>query len=258
VAYANPAYGIRHAAAEAGFAKITTKYATAAGFGKERLIDYRGALLMKFAASQADHDVEIDRGTGLLEALDRLAIPPGHNLSGVDLEIYGGATSPAATLLAETVVALSSLWVDFAFPASSDRYLRLKFNTTGTWELGELWFTRYLQPATGIVRDWEAPLLTPRQVVEFPSREAVALLATPRRRMQLEHQGLAEAGADEQIYRLLASSGVALPFLFWGMDTAAIPFVARLEEDLEKTQDHPQPKTQVAYTYKLALREQLL
>lgn len=258
MAYENPSFGIRHVGAEVGVAKITTKYGTLAGFGKERLIDYRGAQLMKFAAAQSDHDVEFDRGTGLgLDTFDTLVIPPGHNLVSGNVEVYSGATSPAATLRGTGGVAAG--WLEVPFTAAADRYFRVKFTANAAHELGELWLTKKRAPTTGIVRDWQAPLLTPRNSIEFPSREVVSLLATPRRRLLLEHQGLVEGSTDEILYYELLLSGVALPFLFWPpISGSPNPWIARLEEDAERTQDHPQPKTAVAYTYSLALREQLL
>jgi len=258
VAYANPAFATRHLGAEVGVAAIETKYATVAGFGKERLIDYRGALLMRFSASQSDHDIELDRGAGFdATQWSRLVIPAGHNLAGTTIEVYSGASSPAATLRG-TFAGVGSGWLDLAFTAAADRYFRIEFTTAGTWELGELWITTRAETATGIVQGWRPPYRTPAERIEFPSREAVSLLATPRRRFLLEHRGLVEGSADELVYLGVIQTGVGKPFLFWEPSVGATPWIALLEQDGERTQDHPQPRTQVAYTYGLALREQLL
>ena len=254
--YGNPAYMWDHLGASIGAAAISTKYATAAGFGKERLIDYQGARLMKFAGSQADHDIEFDLNAFEGPIYDRVVIPNGHNLSTKTIRVYAGDTSPAATEIGSVVATAG--WIDLAVTLSTNRYVRVLIDATGTWELGELWIGRRYQTETGIARDWQEPLRTPSVEIEFPSREAVMLLAAPRRRYLIEHQGLSDASGDEFIYRELSVRARATPILFWTPRASPSVLIARLEEDAEKTQDHPQPASALSWTYGLHLREQAL
>jgi len=254
--YVNPAYMTDHYGVAIGAAAITTKYATVAGFGKDRLIDYRGSLLMKFSASQADHDVEFDLNSISGRLHNRLLIPTGHNLSGVTARVYTGATSPAATEIASGVLDANN-WLDLSYSNQTARYVRVKFDATGTWELGELWIGGRFQPTTGIAVAWEAPYLSPAVQVDFPAREHVALLASPRKRFLLKHHGIVEASDDDLGYIFVAQRGLGSPLLFWPPLSGGEPFIARLEGDAPRVQDFPVPKVALSYRYELDLREQL-
>ena len=253
--YQNPGYGILHAGALAGSAAITTKYATASGFGKERLIDSRSALLMKFAASQADHDVETNRGTGTLEAVDRCWIPAGHNLTGATVRVYSGASSPAATLRGSAVVGGTGA-IDFAFTSTTDRYLRVLFDGTGTWELAELWLTRRRSTTRGLDPGWDAPIVVPSEVTELPTREISTLLGPARRVYGLTYHDVDETGADAVLLQNVANLGRASAFLFWPPNADALPFVAKLLEDLDREQDSPMPALKLGHEYIFRLIEQ--
>lgn len=255
MAYSNPAYGILHAGALAGSAAITPKYATAAGFGKERLIDSRSALLCRFSASQANHDVEIDRGAGTLEAVDRCWIPAGHNLSGATVRVYSGGTSPASTLRGSSAVSGSGA-IDFGFTSNTDRYVRVLFDGTGQWELGELWITRRRTTTRGLDPGWGAPSIVPAQITEMPTREISTLLGPARRVFGFSYHDVDDGGADATLLDDVAALGRAAAFLFWPPASSALPFVAKLLEDGDREQDSPVPVVKLGHEYGFRLIEQ--
>jgi len=256
MAYANPAFGILHAGAVAGFGAITPKNAMAAGQGVERLVDSRTALLAKFAASAPDHDVEVNRGTGTLEAVDRLWIPAGHNLSGSTVTVFSGASSPASTNRGSVVA--TSAAVHLAFTSNTQRFVRVAFSGTGQWEMGELWITRYRQTVRGIDPGWEAPVSVPTVVMHFATHESTALLGPPRRIFHVTFHDVEEGSADATLLGDVANLGRAAAFLFWPPSSGALPFIARLQDDGSREQDSPAPLLKLGHEYGFRLIEQTI
>jgi hypothetical protein len=254
--YQNPAYGILHAGALAGFAAMTTKYGTVTGFGVERLIDARTALLMRFSGSQTDHHVEIDRGTGTLEAVDRCWIPAGHNLSGATVRVYSGTSSPASTLRGSSPTVAGTGAIDFSFTTTTDRYVRVLFDGTGAWELGELWLTRRRTTVRGLDPGWGSPLVVPTELIEFPTREISTVLGPARRTYDITYHDVDDAGSDAVLLTDVANLGRAAAFLFWPPHAGTLPFVAKLREDLDREQDSPQPSIKLGHEYGFRLIEQ--
>jgi len=257
VAYRNPAFISRHYGAEVGVAAISSSVAAAAGFGKERLIDYRLGNNFKFSTVAAGHWVEFDLGALGGVAVNRLIMPAGHNLVGITINTKSGASSPATTSRGSTNAGAGLS--DFTLTESTDRYWRIEFGVAASddWEMPELWLGRYRQTTTGIVQSWEAPWLSPVVRREFPSRESMLVTAPARRRWELEHKGL--TGTDLAIYDELLPLGVGVPFWFYPPDDAVTgPLLMLLEDDGDREQDHPVPNGAAGPSYEvsLAMREQ--
>lgn len=255
MAYVNPAFLFDSIVRVAGASNLTPKYATVAGQGVERLLDWRLSPPLAFSASHTDHDVEIDRTGIATPSFDTLWIPPGHNLSTASsIEVYRGTTSPASTLVATISLPVTNgepVEGSFSLVSSGHTFVRVKINGAGTWQIPELVLGRKLAPTTGVRRDWRQPLETPLTEIAFPSREYATLLAQPRRTYRLEHEGRPD---PDPIYGPLAKTR-ALPFVFWPPD-GGLSFIARLRGDLEQEQDAKIPKNALSYTYRYEVIEQ--
>ena len=250
MAYRNPAFMVRHYGAEIGTAGITTGFATATGQGVSRLIDYRLATNMEFAAAET-HWIQYDLGASPPPA-NRLIIPAGHNLYG-NLVLKSGATSPPGTTRVFQDAPASL--IDFSWSEVTARYWRLEFGQVDQWEIPELWLGQYQQLTTGPRPTWDLPVHTPAVIRSFATREAVLVSSPRRRRLALEHTAL--AGADLAIYDAVLANGVATPFYCWLPDDAlATPILFRLTDDGERTQDHPRPQAALSYTVRLRALEQ--
>jgi hypothetical protein len=251
VAYRNPAFLVRNRVADAGASAITSS-TTATGQGKERLIDSRIAKLARFNASAANQFFEVDFGSAV--SIDRMVIPVGHNLNGCSVELLADTTATPTTVR-DSFTAGSGV-IDRSFGPHSYRYWRIKFVTSGQWELGEWVLGDYQQTAEGIVQEWSAPRKSSVRVKEFPSREALLIEAAVRRRFEMTHQAC--SAADLAIYDEVLDRGVGRPFWFWSPDDSLTsPLFVRLEDDADREQDSPNPKgTGPTYTVSLAMREQ--
>jgi len=107
MAWRNPRYMFQHAARDAGASALTPDPAADSDFPIDYLIDDRAGSLFKFGSSSASAKIEIDRGTGTLEAVDRIIIPAGHNLDTKDIIVEDDSDvnfGSVATLLAATTV----------------------------------------------------------------------------------------------------------------------------------------------------------
>jgi hypothetical protein len=245
-----------HAAADAGTAAISTQNAVAAGWPVAHLVDRIAGTLMKFNASAADHDIEVDRGAGTLEAIDRLIIPLGHNLSGSTVEVFSDPT-PGPTTSRGSAAATAALF-SLDFTSNTDRYVRVTFSGSGTWEIPQLFLTRKRTFSKGIDPRWDAPIVEPDSLVEsFPGREDVTITAPGRRVLEIE--AIAYDGADLTIYDdLVAAVGKHTPFYIDPPDSDLGTLFVRIANDPGRTQDFPAPAAgTVSYTIRLSMVEQL-
>jgi len=254
VAYQNPAFVIRHYGSEIGVGAISSSVAAAAGFGKERLIDYRLANNFKFSTSAAAHWIEYDMNALGGATINRIIIPAGHTLSGLTLTVKSGASTPPTTTRGSAVATAGMF--DLSLTSSTDRYWRLEFSGTGQWELPELWLGFYEQTTSGPTPQWENSRLSPAVVEPYMTREAVLVAGPSRRLFTIEHQWLVLPG-DGTIYGNLLLRGFFAPFWFYPTDSVfGGPFLVRLTEDGGREQDHPVPQIAMTYTVKIRMLEQ--
>jgi hypothetical protein len=214
-----------HAAADAGAAALTVSVATATGFGKDRLIDYRRQSLMRLSAAQTAFNVILDRGAAGLEAVDRLVIPSGHNLGAATLTVHRSTTGAfgGEEVQLGTVAAPGSGVIDLALTSSTHRYLRLSVSgASAVYEFGELFFTRVRIPTRG----WD-PGYDDRPVVNRETRRTGQSYVTT-----LYGAAQSEIRAKANLYRgadlaladeLIAYLDLGLPLWYWRPDTAAKP-----------------------------------
>jgi len=254
-AYQSPAFILEHLAAAAGVAAITTANATAAGQGVARLIDYRTAAPLLFSGSAADHDIEVDLTTTTV--CQSLYIPAGHNLGTTTVEVFSGASSPAAvsegTKAATAGAAFQFDWVN----GTGARFWRVAFNASGTWSIPELVLgteTRTLVrgPDTG----WDVVARAPVNVAEFPSFESTILLAPPRDAWSLRFVRMGDA-ADLATFDALRALGRARPVAFLPPDSHYGWTWVRVATDFDFSQGFPEPLSALRYTAALELVEQL-
>ena len=218
MAWRNPRYAFQHAARDAGLSAITPTPVEDADFPADYLIDDRAGSLFKFDSSSASAKIEIDRGAGTLEAVDRILIPTGHNLGTMDIIVEdddnSGFTSPA-TLLASTTVAAG--WIDEAMTSGNQRYLRIRIIGTGTWEIPELIFTRTRTLTRGPEPRW--PDLKRSNTLTFEKESGAAALLSlgpDRRVFEFTYRNVDDGDATLDLALLLAlidSVGTDRPFI---------------------------------------------
>lgn len=178
MSWRNPQYAYRHAARDAGAAAITPDATVDANFPKQNLIDNRMTVPFKWTNSIIDHQIDIDQGASFPTELNRLWIPPGHNLPTAHIQVEeddnSGFTSPT-TLFADTLIGgLTTTAVDITITASSERYLRVSFPTVaGAWEFNQLFITELITTTRGPEPNW---IDQPRSnVLQFESGDSVQL-----------------------------------------------------------------------------------
>jgi hypothetical protein len=250
MAYRNPAYLVSNRVAVAGAAAITSS-TLAASSPKERLIDGRLSRNAAFNAAAANQFIEVDFGAAV--SIDRMVIPPGHNLNGCAIELRAD-TTPTPTTVRDSFTASTGL-IDRSFGAISFRYWRILFVTSGAWALGEWVLGDYQQTASGVVPTWGATYMEPVIDESFPTREAVILEAAARRELTLEHTLL--TGADLAIYDAAIATGRSVGFWHWPVDDALSAMLVRLTDTPERSQVSPAPSvTSPRYRVALKMREQ--
>ena len=247
MAWRAPRYCLLHAARDAGASAITSANAFETAEPKEHLIDDRAGSLARFAASAADHYIQIDRGAGLaLEAIDRMWIPPGHNFEGVTLRLRSAddaAFTSGVTALAEDEAdETSEQAIDRTATSSTQRYVRLDFPLdSGTWQLGELVLSRTRTTVRGPARGWQDELAANVESLALRSgAEAVLVQGVNRRRIALPYRDVTEAAALT-LLNALAVLGPAYPVLVDPAFDSELAVWMRLIDGVSRLQDPQVP-----------------
>ena len=257
MAYQNPSYSFLHAAADAGVANVVPQTGAATGYPEDNLIDYRPSSLFRFASGGVDRTVDIDRGAGTLEAVDRLIIPVGHNLAASTSTI--AKSSPDDVDWGNTLVSWNQSnatvpagIIDKSFTSTDDRYLRFSVRTPGSqWEYGQLVFTRKRTPSVGIDPRWTANKVSSTLKVPFPSREASLSTAPDRWFYRVPYNRI--DGTDLTIFDdLFEETGSGLvPFYFDPPDDGDDPILMSIQGEPVRRQDHPSPSGAGGATYRI-------
>jgi hypothetical protein len=231
-----------HAAADAGAAALTVSVATATGFGKENLIDYRAQSLLRLNAAQTAFNVILDRGAAGLEAVDRLVIPSGHNLGAATLTVHRSTTGAfgGEEVQLGTVAAPGAGAIDLALTSSTHRYLRLSVSgPSAVYEFGELFFTRVRIPTRG----WD-PGYDDRPVRNAETRRTARSYVTTlygAAQSEIRAKASRYRGADLTLLdELISFLDLGLPLWYWRPDSAAKPIYV-LGELEGRVQDSPAP-----------------
>jgi hypothetical protein len=264
MAWRNPRYAFLHAARTAGAAAISSQNAFAAAQPKELLVDDRYSERAKFNAAATDHHVQLDRGAGTLEAIDRLLVPAGHNFSGGNLRIRhaddSGFTTGVADLLASTAVSGSAL-LDYTLTSSTKRYVRMDWPSSPStaWEWGEWILTRTRATTRGPEPGWKDAPRHAVQVFETPSA-IDALLETGPDRREIEYlYHLVKDAADLAVFEeLISAVGMARPLVIDPAYDSEGPLFVRLTQAIERAYDNPAPNTNpISKSYRLRFLEVL-
>lgn len=230
--YIAPGVGWLHALQKAGSSALNVPESLASGSTKLRLIDGRARPLCTWAA-HGDKYVRTDRGVAVLEPVNRLYVPAGHNLAGVRFQIvtytsgaWAGetqvlpyirlhnATSEGASTAALTMRPGVNV-VDF--PSTTSRYIGviLLDRAATVPSVGEFWFTRMWFPVAGFDPGYEMTRIQNTTVNRTLANVVnVVELSEPSKRWRIDTADF--SGADRLLWEtLLIECGVQRsPFLF--------------------------------------------
>lgn len=257
MAYRQPEFLLDHLGASRSLSDIVALNLTDANI--RRLIDRRQGSLAVWSTSSASHHFRIDMGEQYSPTT--LIIPAGHNLDGIDLDIY---SDPDATWVGpifrstHTVSGSGVIEHELGSPSRTDRIYQINFDGTGTWELSEVWYgIKQALSATAYV-DPRFEFNTVSQTIEtaYPGGNAIVDLAPPRREFTLEIRNVDPSSADWTLLDAIATQGRSESFWYWPPDdTDPGPFLVQLERDPDVQQDHPAPSVSLSYRVRLRMVE---
>lgn len=251
-----PRYSIDHYARAAGLAAITGANAFSTTQPKDHLIDDRSGTLCTFAATASDHYLQLDRGSGSLNDLDRCWLPGGHNWLGWDVRVRS-ATDAAITAGVTTLVDPSVAYtaggsgglsvpvdpLDFIFTASTQRYVRLDWPNEVTINPaeGELVYSRVRTLKRGPEPAWDDGEQSNVSVSPLESGAEVVIVRGVNRRRLRKRYRLVTLAADLAIWQELVDLGPSGPLLVDpAFDTEAVVWM-RIVDDVLRSQDPQAP-----------------
>jgi hypothetical protein len=250
---------------DAGLSGVSAANAFTTAGPKDFLLDDRAGSLTVFATSESDHYVQIDRGAGTLEAIDRLWIPSGHNFAGADIRVRSAISSDMITGVTTELAAVAAPAgaLDFALSSTTKRYVRLDWpNDTGAWEFGELILTRIRTTTDGPLQGWrDYPQHNRVEFEKESGASATLAMGADRRVLEIDYR----ATNDSLFAEMMADVGTFKPLLIdppYGDAPAAAtePVVwMKFSEDVRVTEATDAPASQtVRYAdYRLRLLEHL-
>lgn len=252
MAYIVPLYGALHVL-EAS--TVTCTPAASASFPLFYLFDRRGGSLFAFGSSGASSRIDVDRGAAGLEVFDRLFIPSGHNLGAQTVTVK---TSTTGAFAGEEVTRASFTsapgLIDQAVTSNSDRFVRITFAGTGTWQLGELWLTHRLSTgARGPDPRWNDVKRGQYDRTVYRSGvTSTAILGPARRVLGYSFNRLPDGAEGATLKAFLdAIAWGAVRFLLWPIDGSS-PLMAELDSQATRQQDSPNPQAS-GITWQVAL-----
>jgi hypothetical protein len=205
---------------------------------------------MKFAASDNDHYIQVNRGSGSEPAITRLFIPSGHNFSATtDIQLRGDSTDDMSgspiTLIAYdgSGADVGTGDIDITFTSNQSQYVRLDWPPAqaGQWELPELWLTDTVTLTDGVVPDWTDEYVYSAITLEKGSGESPVIeTGAPRRFFEFTYQRLG-ATDTAALEALITAVGISKPFLFDPPYDDEAALVVRLARPPRTTWDHPVP-----------------
>lgn len=231
-AYQGPGFAWLHAARAAGNAALTLPEAVSSATPKARLLDSRARDLVQWTAD-GDKAIRLDRGAFAREPVNRLVIPPGHNLAGhrIDLLVDAAGTwasptsvlpysRPRGSVQTNAMQTIHAGLNVLDFPPQGSRYIgvSIKDRASNVPELGEFWLTRTWRPTWGFDPRYEGPELVPNAAVQTLASGAASVDEQGELRRRWLFSTLPLYGSDWRIYeRMLREAGVVRdPILFEG------------------------------------------
>lgn len=230
MSYQNPIYCYRHAARDVGTAGLSFLYDRDADYPEDNLIDNRNGSLMKFDAAQTGHYIQVDRGAGTPAAINKIVIPPGHNLDGYDIRVRvdtASDMSSATTVIPAVDPGSGLIDGDFSI-SSSHRYVRVDWPTDNfAPELGQLWLTKTMETDRGPEQRWpDGP--TFNMIIDKKRSGVEAIVETGPTQREIEYRYRAvKLAADQAILTgLIDYCGQGTPFILYpAFDDEALLFM---------------------------------
>ena len=265
MAWRNTQYAFLHAARDAGASAITCANTFATTGPKDFLIDDRAGSLATFTAAATDHYIQLDRGAGTLEEIDRIIIPAGHNYNGHNLRVRTDSASDFSVdpteILAKTAISAATI-IDLAMTGGTEaqrkyRYVRIDDDDAESWnpEIPELILTRTRTLTRGPEPNWED--YPTHNTLHFPKESgAIASLSlgADRRYFAFVYRNVKDSDDLAVFSELIAEVGTSRPFyLDPPFDTEAAVWV-KLIEDVRQSQDRLYPAGTDSYRPEIPLR----
>lgn len=250
-----------HAGRSAGDASVTMSPAASSAMPKYRSLDGFGQSLAQHGSSSGAAYWQVDRGTGTLEAVDRLLIPSGHNLGAQTVTVASDDNSGFTTPTTLASFTSAAGLIEQSLTSSTERYLRVSFGGTGQWEYGEMWLGRTRTPSSAVVVDpaWKRAPLSNVTVQRFPTGVQGSVVNGPDQRtlgMTLRWVAGADATLVEDM--IAACGGAKSPLWVAGPDDAVPTTLMWLAAVSAWEQDSSVPQaTGPTYTVQLELTEAL-
>lgn len=263
MAWRPPRFGILHAARLAGASALSVANSSDPGTPLAYLVDgFRVA--HKMSADAVDHHLQLDRGAGTLEAIDRMFIPEGHNYDGEEIKVEAADdaafTSNVTEILAATTISGTGL-IDETLTSNTQRYVRMTLGDgvslwtpeTPEWVLTRTRVTSQIGPNP---RTWPDTFRPSRTRIDLPSGVSASIVKGAMRRFFRFDYDVVDNAADQAVLDdLLVGGQNGDPILLDPPFDDEPALWVQFDDDAVREFDHPAPQKARGYRYTFALIE---
>ena len=259
MAWRNVQLYYQHAARTAAIAVGDTAITSNATFTtpKGHLVDDRAGIRTALS-SGANNYIQVDTGPASPPTVDHLFIPAGHNLNGcsIKLESDDNASFTTPTTMLGSTAITGSAAISLDVTSSAERYYRLTFITSGTWQISELFLTRKQTLSRGPDQGWEDGYVFPVEIyAKRTGARPAAEFGSKLRVLEFEFKRVGETDYA-QFAALLNAVGTTRPFLLdVPFDTSGQIWCSLLAP-LETNSDKPNEQATGERRYRVRMRVQ--
>ncbi len=231
--YRAPRYSHLHAAQDVGVAAIDLDGATAlAGFPIDNLIDDRQGTVMKLAAAVSGLNIDIDLGANFVTGINRLIIPPNHNIDAITIvdDDNAGFATPATLHALDTGPTPGAL-IDidtFDTGASTQQFIRITLGTgSKQYFLPQIFLTKVVTLVVGpnLRRAIDQQSANFARQIQPSGLSPTVQLGPLQRRLEYLYEAPIEGADLTALEALIDAVGMSRPFYLDPASFSATPAI---------------------------------
>lgn len=231
--YRSPRYSHLHAARDVGVAAIDLDGdSAAAGFPIDNLIDDRQGTIFKTSTAVSGLNIDIDLGAGFVTGINRLIVPPNHNIDAITIvdDDNAGFGSPA-TLHALDTGPTPGAQIDidpFSDGASTQQFVRITIGTgSKQYFLPQIFLTKVVTLVVGpnLRRSVDEQLANFARQVQPTGIQPTVQLGPLQRRIEYLYEAPIQGADLTAMEALINDVGMSRPFYLDPASFSATPSV---------------------------------
>lgn len=206
-----------HAVRDAGWSAITLSHAEDSDYPKANMIDDRASgSRFAFSTGEANKHIDIDLGSGFPTGIDRVIIPPDHNLTSIRVGDDDDPGWPSVQWLHTAQTVTPGVQIDEEFTPSAQRYIYFGMLNAATHYLAQLFLTTIVELSVGAKLEGEIDGFRDNvtRLEQKTGRSPTVDHGPQQRVIELNYEAPLSGTDLAKMEALIADVGLVRPFYF--------------------------------------------